>query len=145
MLKNRSNYYVTWHKILLDQMRSKQLPAGILARLKLFCFFHPFSTSFLCVLLFSHHIYLLKKCSCGHVKSCQYSLGYKSLLVKKIVHPQVNSVCVCVYIYIYTHTVSHRSEYTPHIFVNIVLYLFMWQPWRNYTLLQCKVVSVQLL
>ncbi len=22
-------------------------------------------------------------------------------------------------------TVSHRSEYTPHIFVNILLYLFM--------------------
>ncbi len=25
------------------------------------------------------------------------------------------------------YTVSHRSEYTPHIFVNIWLYLFMWQ------------------
>ncbi len=23
------------------------------------------------------------------------------------------------------YTVSHRSEYTPHIFVNILLYLFM--------------------
>ncbi len=42
-------------------------------------------------------------------------------------------------------TVSHRSEYTPHIFVNILLYLFMWQHWRNDTLLQCKVVSVNLL
>ncbi len=30
-------------------------------------------------------------------------------------------------------TVSHRSEYTPHIFVNILLYLFMWQHWRNDT------------
>ncbi len=46
-------------------------------------------------------------------------------------------------IFIYMPTVSHRSEYTPHIFVNI-LYIFMWQHWRNYTLLQCKVVSVQL-
>ncbi len=44
----------------------------------------------------------------------------------------------------YIYTVSHRSEYTPHIFVNILLNLFMWQHWRNYTLLQCKVVSVQL-
>ncbi len=38
-------------------------------------------------------------------------------------------VCVCVFV---------------HIFVNILLYIFMWQHWRNYTLLQCKVVSVQL-
>ncbi len=28
-----------------------------------------------------------------------------------------------VYIYIYIHTVSHRSEYTPHIFVNTLLYI----------------------
>ncbi len=42
------------------------------------------------------------------------------------------------------YIVSHRNEYTPHIFVNILLYIFMWQHWRNYTLLQCKVVSVQL-
>ncbi len=42
------------------------------------------------------------------------------------------------------NTVSHRREYTPHIFVNILLYIFMWQHWRNDTLLQCKVVSVQL-
>ncbi len=42
------------------------------------------------------------------------------------------------------YTVSHRSEYTPHIFVNILLYIFMWPHWRNDTLLQCKVVSVQL-
>ncbi len=41
-------------------------------------------------------------------------------------------------------TVSYRSEYTSHIFWNILLCLFMWQHWRNYTLLQCKVVSVQL-
>ncbi len=26
---------------------------------------------------------------------------------------------------LYSHTVSHRSENTPHIFVNILLYLFM--------------------
>ncbi len=31
----------------------------------------------------------------------------------------------------------------PHIFVNILLYIFMWQHWSNDTLLQCKVVSVQ--
>ncbi len=31
------------------------------------------------------------------------------------------------------YTVSHRSEYTPHIFVNILLYIFMWQHWRNDT------------
>ncbi len=41
-------------------------------------------------------------------------------------------------------TVSHRCEYTPHIFVNILLYFFIWQHWRNDTLLQCEVVSVQL-
>ncbi len=53
-----------------------------------------------------------------------------------------HNICVCtVYIY-YVYTVSHRSEYTPHIFVNIFLYLFMWQHWRNYTLLQCNLVSV---
>ncbi len=40
------------------------------------------------------------------------------------------------------NTESHRSEYTPHIFVNILLYLVMWQHWRNDTLLQCKVVSL---
>ncbi len=50
--------------------------------------------------------------------------------------------CMCMYLDLYT--VSHRSECTPHIFVNILLYLFMRQHWRNYTLLQCKVVSVQL-
>ncbi len=37
---------------------------------------------------------------------------------------------VCLYIYI-IYTVSHRSEYIPHIFVNILLYLFMWQHWRK--------------
>ncbi len=42
------------------------------------------------------------------------------------------------------YTVSHRSEYTPHIFVNVLLYLFIRQHWRNDTLLQCKVVNVQL-
>ncbi len=46
--------------------------------------------------------------------------------------------------HLYLSTVSHRSEYTPHIFVNIWLYLLMWQHWRNDTLLQCKVVRVQL-
>ncbi len=38
---------------------------------------------------------------------------------------------------------SIYSIYTTHIFVNSLLYIFMWQHWRNYTLLQCKVVSVQ--
>ncbi len=37
-----------------------------------------------------------------------------------------------------------KKEYTPHIFVNIWLYIFMWQHCRNNTFLQCKVVSVQL-
>uniref|UniRef100_A0A672RK64 Transient receptor potential cation channel subfamily V member 1-like n=1 Tax=Sinocyclocheilus grahami TaxID=75366 RepID=A0A672RK64_SINGR len=32
---------------------------------------------------------------------------------------------IYIYIYIYIYTVCHRSEYTPHIFVNILLYLFM--------------------
>ncbi len=35
-----------------------------------------------------------------------------------------------VYIYIYIYiciSVAHRSEYTPHIFVNILLYIFMGQ------------------
>ncbi len=59
------------------------------------------------------------------------------------------------YIYIYTHThthtyiyiyiyISHRSEYTFQILLNIVSYLFTWQHRKNGTLLQCKVVSVQL-
>ncbi len=43
---------------------------------------------------------------------------------------------------LYVCTVSHRRKYTPYIFVNIWLYLFMLK--RNDTLLQCKVVSVQL-
>ncbi len=34
---------------------------------------------------------------------------------------------------------------TPLSFFYILLYLFMWQHWRNDTLLQCKVVSVQLI
>ncbi len=42
------------------------------------------------------------------------------------------------------YTVSHRSYYIPHIFGNIVLFIFMWQHWRSDTLLHCKVVSVQL-
>ncbi len=46
--------------------------------------------------------------------------------------------------FLFEYTVSHIIEYAPHIFVNILLYLFMWQHWRNDTLLQCKVVSVQL-
>ncbi len=29
------------------------------------------------------------------------------------------------YIYIYIYTVSHRREYSAHIFVHILLYLFM--------------------
>ncbi len=40
------------------------------------------------------------------------------------------------YIYIHTHTVSHRNEYTTRIFVNILLYFFIWQHWRNDTLVQ---------
>ncbi len=30
---------------------------------------------------------------------------------------------IYIYIYIYIYAVSHRSEYTPLIFVNILLYL----------------------
>ncbi len=60
---------------------------------------------------------------------------------------QIYAVCVFIYAYqIYTvhiYTVFHRSEYTTDIFVNILLYLLMWKHWRNDTLLQCKVVSVQ--
>ncbi len=52
----------------------------------------------------------------------------------------VNKILQKKKMYIY----NHRSEYTPLIFVNILFYLFMWQYWRNDTLLQCKVVSVQL-
>ncbi len=29
---------------------------------------------------------------------------------------------IYIYIYIYIHTVFHRSEHTPHIFVNMLLY-----------------------
>ncbi len=62
-------------------------------------------------------------------------MHYKALL-KGIMHIIIHNA--------HCHTVSHRSEYTPHSFVNILLYILMWQHWRNYTLLQCKVVSVQL-
>ncbi len=34
-------------------------------------------------------------------------------------------IYIYIYEYIYTYTVSHRNEYTPHIFVNILLYFFM--------------------
>ncbi len=33
-------------------------------------------------------------------------------------------VYIYIYIYIYIYTVSHRSEYTPHIFVNILLFYY---------------------
>ncbi len=49
-----------------------------------------------------------------------------------------------IYIYIYIYTLSHRSEYTFQILLNILSYLFTWQHRKNGTLLQCKVVSVQL-
>ncbi len=41
------------------------------------------------------------------------------------------------------YTVSHRSEYTPHIFVNIY-YIFSCDHTKKWHLLQCKIVSVQL-
>ena len=42
------------------------------------------------------------------------------------------------------HTVSDRNEYNPRISRNISLYFFMGQHWRYCTLIQCKVMSVQL-
>ena len=38
----------------------------------------------------------------------------------------------------------NKSEYTPHIFANILSYLFMGQHYRNETLIQLKVVIVRL-
>ncbi len=52
----------------------------------------------------------------------------------------LNKIVCLHFIYIY---ISHKSEYTPHIFVNILLYLFMGQHYRNETLMHLKVVSVQ--
>ncbi len=39
------------------------------------------------------------------------------------------------YLYVRNYIQYLRSEYTPHIFVNIWLYIFMWQHWRDDTLL----------
>ena len=43
-----------------------------------------------------------------------------------------NKTYYCLYSRTNIHTVSHKSEYTPHISVNL-LYLFMGQHWRNDT------------
>ncbi len=56
--------------------------------------------------------------------------GYVRLLLVHATNPfscvHLHSVLIRKNKYIYIHsTVSHRSEYTPHIFVNILLYIFM--------------------
>ncbi len=89
---------------------------------------------------------------CGFYNQNMMHLIYDFLLLScgirlLMFQPCLDRILICLIrslIYYSTlYTVSHRSEYTPHIFVNI-LCLFMWQHWINDTLLQCKVVSVQL-
>ncbi len=72
-------------------------------------------------------------------------IGLVQRIVRFVMHTEPKASCRMVqyeYPYRYTPNIytSHRSEYTPHIFVNIWLYLLMWQHWRSDTLLQCKVV-----
>ncbi len=50
------------------------------------------------------------------------------------------SVCVCVYVC----TVSHKSEYTPHISAINLVYLFKGQYYKNETWKYFRVVNVQL-
>ncbi len=56
------------------------------------------------------------------------------------------SDCVCSIIDYTTllYTVSHKSEYTPHISEIILVYLFKGQYYRNETWIYFKVVNFQL-
>ncbi len=72
-------------------------------------------------------------------------IGLVQRILRFVMHTELEaSYRMVQYEYPYRYTpniyTSHRSEYTPHIFVNIWLYLLMWQHWRSDTLLQCKVV-----
>ncbi len=94
----------------------------------------------------------LKRCICwtcqhimqltGKLGSLSFHVGtsYRSAMWTSI--PWIKLYVCISYIYIYIY-ISHKSEYTPHIFVNILLYLFMGQHYRNETLMHLKVVSVQ--
>ncbi len=64
-------------------------------------------------------------------------------------------ICQCVYIYIYIYifyysvaetknTVSQKSEYTPHISVVNLVYIFKGQYYRNETWIYFRVVNLQL-
>ncbi len=74
-------------------------------------------------------------CHYNKFRMCKHTWPIKLILILTLIRYKINSSWF---------TVSHRSEFTPHIFVNILFYLFMWQHRRNDTLLQCKVVIVQL-
>ena len=52
----------------------------------------------------------------------------KSILIAKIDYSEYRvcvCVCACVCVCVCVYTVSNKSEYTPYIFVDILLYLFM--------------------
>ncbi len=48
------------------------------------------------------------------------------------------------YLFIYLFTVSHKSEYTPHISAINLVYLFKGQYYRNESWIYFRVVNVQL-
>ncbi len=48
------------------------------------------------------------------------------------------------YVCMYVCTVSHKSEYTPHISAINLVYLFKGQYYRNETWIYFRVVNVQL-
>ncbi len=54
------------------------------------------------------------------------------------------SVYIYIYIYIYMYTVSHKSEYTPHISATILVYPLKGQYYSNETWIYFRVVNVQL-
>ncbi len=61
-------------------------------------------------------------------------------------HSEIINIFMCVYVCIYIYIYNYLTEVSTPLtyFFYILLNLFMWQHWRNYTLLQCKVVSVHL-
>ncbi len=62
----------------------------------------------------------------------QQQLFSTLIIIRTIIKNEVPKIMIFliiliihVYLYMCMHAVSHRSEYTPHVFVNILLYLFI--------------------
>ncbi len=82
----------------------------------------------------------------GHLKYQNSSAVKRLSVINRIQNNSfwLHTICVyCVYLLCYEYISEKLYVHILNI-LNIYIYLFMWQHWRNYTLLQCKVVSVQL-